>query len=925
MIFTAIKVEYEKVDTRLRQAGATRIDTATLHGNKRAAVYRLGDADPWQVYVVQDVRGNIETSRQVALCLGSVLPEIALFIGIAAGRKDARRGHVVVAESVSQYGRGKRTGSDFLARSNGWRPPRRALETAKQVADDLETQGVVYRIHFKPIASGDAVIDSTDAVDHEIIRRAYEDAAAIETEGAGFADAVEDYVSSGMQWLLVRGISDLADGRKKASDDDGWQAYAADHAAQVGVAALVALTRAESADPVQGTTADPAQGTTADPSPAHHEEASTSPFLSSDAVPPTPPPPVPDKDRPSPAGLRRWRWMAVPVLALAVTLVLILQSCGNGDAGHGDPKTLSASPLPGCDQADTTVDIAASVDKSRPLRLAAKAYGNVRAAGRCVRVEVQDKNSGEAMRALVRGWQESDGRKPEVWAPAGTAWLSLARANAKGEAAGLFPKDAESIVTSPLTIAMPKPMAEVLEWPENTFSWSELADWSTHAKGFWGQKNRGRPEWGDFKLGKTNPGYSTSGLNATIGAFYAATGTSAELSTARLDSSANRAFVESIEQSAVHYGDTTLTFLSNLRQADRNSPQKAMSYISAVTLEENTVAAYNAGYPCGALSAEKGCERTTKPQTPLVSFYPKDGILYSDHPYIELSGMDSAQRAVADDFLTHLQSPEVFDEQFAPYGFRTHDGKIRKGSLLLGKGSGVLPTTVLQPLSTPRDDVLKHLLDLWPALRRHANVLLLIDTSGSMNDEIPGTGDTKLERLKRTRRELFAEFTGSDRVGLWKFSDAEDLGGDKDYRKLVPLGPYDEKLAGGTRRKLLSENFEALEAEGATGLNDTLDAATTAMRADYDPKAINAIVLLTDGVNEDRGSLSDEALLRHVGDTSQPLVRVFTIAYGSAADSDDQRGRSMLQKIADAGGGQMYNAKKAETIEEVITSVISNF
>jgi len=527
------------------------------------------------------------------------------------------------------------------------------------------------------------------------------------------------------------------------------------------------------------------------------------------------------------------------------------------------------------------------------------------------------------MRALAADGQETDGWKPDVWAPAGRAWLSLARATAKGKNKNLFPPSAPSIVQSPLTVAMPKPMAQELGWPERRFKWVELAQWTKNADGFWA--DHGRPEWGSFKLGKTNPGYSTSGLNATVAAFYAKTGTSGELGVTHLDKPANRAFVKSIEQAAVHYGDTTLTFLANLREADRTDADKAMSYISAVTLEENTVAAYNAGYPCGALSSaqDRACAKTSKPDTPLVSFYPKDGIPSSDHPYIELTGMDDDKRAVADDFLTYLHGRGVYDKQFAPYGFRTYDNKA--ASQLLTKAYGVLPGTSNSPMPLPRGDVLNHLLQIWPALRRRANVLMVIDTSESMNDTILSTGDTKMERLKHAEPKLFGEFTGTDSVGLVKFSDADVLGGGHDYKELVPLGPFHEKLAGGTRAKLLADNVNNLEPEGGTGLYDTLDAQLRTMREHYDPKAINAIVLLTDGRNEDNGSMAKAELLARIKDPGQPQVRIFTIAYGSDADQNDKNGRTVLQEIAAAGGGQQYDARKAETIETVITSVISNF
>ncbi|MFF6784772.1 substrate-binding domain-containing protein [Streptomyces sp. NPDC012510] len=910
IIFTALPVEYEKVEAHLTNAPATLVADEADH-----VVYTLNGRVPWRVYLAKTGVGNTTTATVVSRWLTEVKPEVAFFVGIAAGRKDADPRDVVVAETVYEYQRGRQSADGFQARPRSWEPPDDVVRTAERVARGLSALST-YRIHFKPVASGDTVIDSPDAPEHRIIRTFYEDTAAIETEGAGFAKAAQSQVSKGLQWLLIRGISDLADGDKKLMEAANAQEHAALNAAEVAVRILRALDIEPFARPARTLPTLSLRLPSKESRPPGEPEPEA-------ASRPVPPPP---KEPAAGAGRRRLLW-AIPSVAVVTTLALIaLQSCGNDDTGTERGKPLSASAtLPTCEKADTSLYIAASVDKSEPLRNAAKTYGHRSSDGRCVEVVVEDKNSGEAMRALTRGWGEDDGNEPDVWAPAGSSWLSMARADAKGEARNVFPKQAKSIVKSPLTVAMPKPMADVLDWPENQFSWKELAGWSRNAKGFWSRKGRGKPAWGDFRLGKTNPAYSTSGLNATIGAFYAATGTIGELTEARLDDAENRAFVESIEQSTVHYGETTLTFLTNLRRADEISPQKAMSYISAVTLEESTVAAYNAGYPCGALSGEKGCEKTTEPDTPLVSFYPTDGILYSDHPYIELNSMSEAKKQVAEDFLAHLRSPRTFDEEFARYGFRTHDGEVRQGSLLLDKDSGVVPDTRLDALSTPQDDVLLHLLDIWPSLRRHTNVLLVIDTSGSMNDEIPGTADTKLARLKQAEAELFGEFTGSDRVGLWKFSDAEDLGGDKDYKELVPIGPYHEKLAGGTRQKLLSENFKALEAEGATGLYDTLDAATAAMRAAYDPKAINAIVLLTDGRNEDNGSLSKEVLLERIRDTSQSQVRIFTIAYGNEADELDLKGRTVLQEIADAGSGQMYDARKAETIEKVITSVISNF
>ncbi|MGQ4384975.1 phosphorylase family protein [Streptomyces sp. SAS_270] len=932
---TALSVEFDALERRLKAKGAGVQAPRRLNSGTLVREFRLeGRHASWTVHLAELGEGNSNAAVATQELLAAFGPDAALLVGIAGSLKaDIVPGDVVVATKVYDIHGARESAEGSGARPEAIGASRPLEQTARHVKSRIE-------ICFKPIASGQVVLASPSSPLRAWLRTTYQDAGAIEMEGFGFCLAARYNATAA---LVIRGISDNADGEKHRSDTNGDRERAAANAAEVAVAVL------QEHQPGR-TAAEPPQsgaGARAGASGATPASSSTTPAPPVKRRPRRVPATTPPGRKP-PSGTTRTRtrvdwskaWrknkkalISGGALAMAAAFTFVaVSSCHSGDSTpSADAKTYSGEKLSKCDKkADLDqLHIAASVDKSEPLRRAAQIYGNRSADGKCVTIVVDDKNSGEAMRALADGWPESKsesggGKKPDVWAPAGSAWLSLARAKATGKNKDQFPKTVQSIVQSPLTVAMPRPMAEALGWPERRFTWAKLAQWSKNADDFWA--DHGKPQWGAFKLGKTNPGYSTSGLNATIAAFFAATGTSGELGITHVDKPANRAFVKSIEQAAVHYGDTTLTFLSNLREADRSDPNKAMSYISAVTLEESAVAAYNEGYPCGALSRadDRACMKTSKPDTPLVAFYPKDGLPSSDHPYIELTTMTPAKKAVADDFLTYLHSPDVYAQQFAPYGFRTHDNKAPTNSKLLTKAYGVLPKTY-DRMPLPKGEVLDHMLQVWPTLRRRANVLMVIDTSESMNDEITGTGDTKMGRLKNAESRLFAEFTGTDRVGLVKFSDADVLGGGHDYKELVPLGPFDEKLSGGKRADLLADNVKSLEPEGATGLYDTLDAQLRTMREHYDPKAINAIVLLTDGRNEDNGSLAKEELLKRIGDRGKPQVRIFTIAYGSAADENDKNGKTVLQEIADASGGQEYDARQARTIETVITSVISNF
>jgi Ca-activated chloride channel family protein len=124
---------------------------------------------------------------------------------------------------------------------------------------------------------------------------------------------------------------------------------------------------------------------------------------------------------------------------------------------------------------------------------------------------------------------------------------------------------------------------------------------------------------------------------------------------------------------------------------------------------------------------------------------------------------------------------------------------------------------------------------------------------------------------------------------------------------------------GKTQRQHLEADVNALRPDAATALYRTIDDAVKTLRDHYDPNAINAVVVLTDGVNEARGGPDIEGLTSTIGDPNKPPVRVFTIAYGHKAD------RAKLSRIAEATHAHAYDASDANSIPEVLTNVVSNF
>jgi Ca-activated chloride channel family protein len=83
---------------------------------------------------------------------------------------------------------------------------------------------------------------------------------------------------------------------------------------------------------------------------------------------------------------------------------------------------------------------------------------------------------------------------------------------------------------------------------------------------------------------------------------------------------------------------------------------------------------------------------------------------------------------------------------------------------------------------------------------------------------------------------------------------------------------------------------------------------------------INAVVLLTDGKNEDNSSISLDNLLPDLGtEAGQDTVRLFTIAYGADADLD------VLKQISQTTNAAAYDSREPGSIDQVFTAVLSNF
>jgi Ca-activated chloride channel homolog len=595
------------------------------------------------------------------------------------------------------------------------------------------------------------------------------------------------------------------------------------------------------------------------------------------------------------------RRVASAVLATVMTTGAV-QVVTTGAAGAG-----------GC----ITVDMEVSPEKVDLLTDLAKRFNDSDRAdvdGECIAVRVTRKSSGEGASLLADDWPnpKANGPRPVIWSPAASAWGEVVNQRRADLGKQPITPTGKPFMLTPLVIAMPQPMAEALGYPNTPIGYGDILSLANDPAG-WGAF--GHPEWGPFRLGKTNPNFSTSALNATIAQYYAASGKTSGLTLEDLNRPDVDTFARSIESSVVHYGDTTLTFLNNLYRADQRGT--GLTYVSAVAVEEKSVIDFNRGNPDGILDPG---EKAKPPRVPLVAIYPKEGTLFSDNPFytVDAPWVSAKEKAAAAKFEQYVQQPRN-QRRVLRFGFRPGNPRVAIGAPIEAK-FGVDPNQPQTRLELPSPAVLVGLIDRWGQNRKSARVLMVIDVSGSMGEPAGGEGaggPTKLDLAKEAAVDALSQFKPEDDVGLWIFSTGISRNEPTDYIELVPIAPI------GAQREGLAARINDLTPTQGTPLYTVTKAADDRLVETFDAQRINAVLLLTDGRNEDDRNNDLDGLLRTLrarneGQAANP-VRVFPIAYGRDADLPT------LKRIAEATNATVYDAVDPKSISKVFLAVVSNF
>ena len=183
------------------------------------------------------------------------------------------------------------------------------------------------------------------------------------------------------------------------------------------------------------------------------------------------------------------------------------------------------------------------------------------------------------------------------------------------------------------------------------------------------------------------------------------------------------------------------------------------------------------------------------------------------------------------------------------------------------------------------------------------DVMLIMDTSGSMNDKLPGDTKTKLYGTKQAAKIFIDQLNSSrDRVGLVTFNTNA-------YLKAHLTSDFAS----------VKSQIEGLSAGGYTNIGDGISYGTQEFD-DYgrEDGTIWVMILLSDGKanRPDNEEYARTYALGKADEAESKDIRIYTIGLGAKTDIDED----LLKEIT-ANDGKYYYAPSTEDLTDIYTNI----
>ncbi|MEA3309452.1 MAG: VWA domain-containing protein [Chloroflexota bacterium] len=475
--------------------------------------------------------------------------------------------------------------------------------------------------------------------------------------------------------------------------------------------------------------------------------------------------------------------------------------------------------------------------------------------GNPIHVQLELVEAGQAVVDIAAG-----NSAPGLWIPDDQVWVDLLAD--KGTAS--FQGDCRSVAESPLVIALWRPIAESLGWPGRSLGWLDVGSlaadpsaWNYYSGGQFGET---------LQLGHTHPGLSGSGVGTLLALVQAAESETEAVEANVVEKPVVQASVSAFEAAVAWFSSST-------NELGRTMSERGTDYLGAAVMYESTVVYYGAGNPN------------------IVPIYPFEGTFVAQHPACINNGATAAEQAAAQLFREYLLAEEA--QQLAlTNGLRPVNAAVPLGAPLDAEHGVDLEQPVVI-FNSPRVETVYAVQDLWKAARKDVNLVMVLDVSGSM-------GGDKLRSAQTAAVQFVNQMGEDDYISIVAFSTTS--------RILVA-----HKKVGEERQRVINV-LQNLEADDYTAFYDALGDASSILAKTNSSETSNAIVALTDGLDNSSVNYAFDQTLIEVATAHNTTI--CTIAYGN--DADEQ----ILVELALQAHGNFYHGDEAsiETIYQEMSA-----
>jgi len=464
------------------------------------------------------------------------------------------------------------------------------------------------------------------------------------------------------------------------------------------------------------------------------------------------------------------------------------------------------------------------------------------AGGKPVFVELSLVESGEAVLDIANGEIE-----PDIWLPEEQLWASVLADQGVVD----YQQDCVSTATSPLVIAMWRPIAESLGWPGLELGWIDVGSLAADPS-LWSYYSGGR--YGDsFRIGHTHPGLSGSGASTLLALVQAAELKSDAVTIEDINKPIVQASVSAFE-SAVS------TFSTSTAGLQQTMSERGISFLGAAVM-----------YESDAVSSDR---------EGIVPIYPLEGTFVASHPACINSSAGQQSQEAAAIFRDYLLGEEA-QELAVAHGLRPVNNSVAVGPPL-DEAHGVDLSEPKIVFQSPSVETVYAVQELWQSARKDVNLVMLLDVSGSMEGR-------KIDNMLDAAVLFVNQMGDDDTISIIAFSDELLLLADRQQ-----VGPARDRI---------TSSIRLLDAGGDTALYDAVGEGAMLIANSTSPDSTNALVVLSDG--QDTYSFRyffDQSLIDLAASND---TTVFTIAYGDDADEE------ILSSLAFGAQGNFYRGDEA--------------